>query len=154
MVAFIAFFWSNSADTLKLLLVIIPSSAGGSHAPNPVSGLSYKMVFIKGSYFKTGELSMYIGFLIVSPMDKGPSLSEYVKKGIDVIRSSGISHEVTSMGTILQSSSLDEIFDVSKAAADAIADAGSKRISMSLKVDIRLDKDITMDSKMAAVGGD
>ena len=95
---------------------------------------------------------MYIGFLIVSPMDKGPSLSKFVKKGIEAIESAGLSTQVTSMGTIIEAGTLDEIFNASKAAVDAIAGEGSARISLSLKIDIRLDKDIAMGSKLKAVG--
>ena len=95
---------------------------------------------------------MYIGFLIVSPMDRGPSLSKYVKKGIEAIERTGLRAQVTPMGTIVESDTLDEIFMASKAAVDAIAGEGSERISLTLKIDIRLDKDITMDTKLRAVG--
>ena len=95
---------------------------------------------------------MYVGFLIVSPMDKGPSLSLYVKKGIEAIKGTGIDHMVTPMGTVVQSDSIDHIFQAAKAASDAISEAGSQRISMSIKVDIRYDKELTMSSKLKAVG--
>lgn len=94
---------------------------------------------------------MYIGFLIVSPMDKGPSLSKFVKKAIDAVESTGLRTQVTPMGTIIEADSLHEIFDASEAAVEAVAGEGSERISLSLKVDIRLDKEITMDSKLKAV---
>ncbi|MFO8051714.1 MAG: MTH1187 family thiamine-binding protein [Thermoplasmatota archaeon] len=95
---------------------------------------------------------MYVGFLIVSPIDKGTSLSRYVRKGIEAIRETGIEHQVTAMGTIVQSGSIQEIFDAAEAAAEAIHREGSDRISLSLKIDIRHDKDITMASKLGAVG--
>jgi uncharacterized protein YqgV (UPF0045/DUF77 family) len=56
------------------------------------------------------------------------------------------------MGTVVQSDSLDDIFHAARAAADAIADEGSQRISLSLKVDIRLDKEIDMVMKLRSVG--
>jgi uncharacterized protein (TIGR00106 family) len=112
------------------------------------------MLFINGSYTKTGVFTMYIGFLIVSPMDKGPSLSKYVKRGIDAIEATGISFQVTPMGTVVEADSLDRIFEAAKAAAEAIASEGSQRISLSLKVDIRHDKDISMGSKLRSVGRD
>jgi uncharacterized protein (TIGR00106 family) len=94
---------------------------------------------------------MYIGFLIISPMDGGPSLSRYVKKAIEAIRGTGISLQVTPMGTVVEAASLDEIFNAAKAGVEAVSVEGSMRISLSLKVDIRLDKDMTMASKMDAV---
>ncbi len=84
-------------------------------------------------------------------MDGGPSLSGYVKMAIQAIRSTGISLQVTPMGTVVEAESLDEIFRAAKAGVEAVAGAGSRRISLSIKVDIRLDKDITMASKMDAV---
>ena len=105
-----------------------------------------------GLNIKTGDFSMYIGFLIVSPMDKGPSISKFVKKGIEAIEGTGLNMQVTPMGTILESGSLDEIFNAAKAAVDAVEDEGSERISLTLKVDIRFDKNITMDSKLRSVG--
>ena len=95
---------------------------------------------------------MYIGFLIVSPLDRGPSLSRFVVKGIEAVRLSGIDHQVTPMGTVLQSDSLDEIFRVAKDASEAIRQEDSERISLSLKVDMRYDKDMTMVSKLRSVG--
>lgn len=94
---------------------------------------------------------MYIAFLTVSPLDKGPSLSRYVKKALDVIQESGISYQLTPMGTVLESDKLDEIFDVSGKAAEAIRDEGADRVSLSLKVDMRYDKEITMKSKIDSV---
>jgi uncharacterized protein (TIGR00106 family) len=85
-------------------------------------------------------------------MDMGPSLSIYVKKAIEAIRSTGISCQVTPMGTVVESESLDGIFKAAKAGVEAVSGMGSQRISLTIKVDIRSDKDITMDSKLEAVG--
>lgn len=95
---------------------------------------------------------MYIAFLIVSPIDKGTSLSKYVKKAVDTVRNSKLDHMVTPMGTIIQSEDLSSIFDVAEKAVEAVREEGSDRISLSLKVDIRFDKEITMASKLKAVG--
>jgi len=84
-------------------------------------------------------------------MDGGPSLSRHVKKAIEAIRSTGIPHQVTPMGTVVEAESLEEIFEAAKAGVDAVSGEGSRRISLSIKVDIRMDKDITMSSKMDAV---
>jgi len=94
---------------------------------------------------------MYVAFLIVSPLDKGPSLSKYVKKAVDAVESTGLRFQATPMGTVIEADTLDEIFSAARAAVEAIADEGSDRISLSLKVDIRTDKEITMDSKMRSI---
>ncbi|MGA1793237.1 MAG: MTH1187 family thiamine-binding protein [Thermoplasmatota archaeon] len=95
---------------------------------------------------------MYIGFLIVSPLDRGPSLSRYVKRAVEAIKGTGLNYQVTPMGTVIEAGSLEEIFSAARAAVDAVAGEGSQRISLSLKVDIRFDKDISMDSKIRSLG--
>lgn len=94
---------------------------------------------------------MYIGFLIVSPLDKGPSLSRYVKKAVEAVKSSGLEYQVTPMGTVIQSERLDDIFRCAKAAVEAVRNEGSDRISLTLKVDIRYDRDISMSSKLRSI---
>jgi uncharacterized protein (TIGR00106 family) len=94
---------------------------------------------------------MYVAFLIVSPIDRGSSLSRYVKKAIGAVRDSGLDYQVTPMGTVIQSEDLQSIFDCSRAAVEAVRKEGSERISLSLKVDIRYDKDIDFNSKLEAV---
>jgi uncharacterized protein (TIGR00106 family) len=95
---------------------------------------------------------MYIGFLIVSPLDKGPSLSKFVKRAVEAIEGTGLRFQVTPMGTVIEAETLEELFSAARAAVDAVAEEGSERISLSLKVDIRLDRDISMDSKMSSIG--
>ena len=94
---------------------------------------------------------MYVAFLIVSPLDKGPSLSRFVKKAIESIKESGIDFQVTPMGTVIQSDDLEKIFDCAEKAVEAVRREGSERISLSLKVDIRFDKEIDFETKMRAV---
>ena len=94
---------------------------------------------------------MYVAFLIVSPIDRGSSLSRYVKKAIEAIKNTGLEYQVTPMGTVIQSESLQSIFDCSRSAVEAIRKEGSDRISLNLKVDIRFDKDIDFESKLKAV---
>jgi uncharacterized protein (TIGR00106 family) len=94
---------------------------------------------------------MFVAFLIVSPLDQGPSLSRHVKKAIDAVRDSGLDYQLTPMGTVIQSRDLEEIFQCARAAVEAVRKEGSDRISLSLKVDIRYDKDISFETKIDAV---
>ena len=95
---------------------------------------------------------MYIAFLIVSPFDKGSSLSKYVRKAVEAVKRSGLEYMVTPMGTIVQSNDLGSIFRCAESAVEAVRQEGSDRISLTLKVDIRYDKDITMSGKMDSIG--
>ncbi|MGA1819660.1 MAG: MTH1187 family thiamine-binding protein [Thermoplasmatota archaeon] len=84
-------------------------------------------------------------------MDKGPSLSKFVKKAVEAIEGTGLKHQVTPMGTVIEAGTLEEIFSAARAAVDAVAEEGSQRISLSLKVDIRFDREISMDSKIRSL---
>ncbi|MFW3147115.1 MAG: MTH1187 family thiamine-binding protein [Thermoplasmatota archaeon] len=94
---------------------------------------------------------MYMGFIIISPFDRGTSLSRYVKRAVEAISGTGIRYQVTPMGTVVEAEDLRSIFDAAEAGANAVAREGAKRISISVKVDMRLDKEITMESKMVSL---
>ena len=98
-----------------------------------------------------GVILSFIAFLVVSPMDRGPSLSAYVKAAIEAVDDSGLKYQVTPMGTIIESDDLDGIMMVTKRAVEAVRSLNSDRISVTLKIDARYDRDITMESKMRAV---
>ncbi|MGA1821281.1 MAG: MTH1187 family thiamine-binding protein [Thermoplasmatota archaeon] len=93
----------------------------------------------------------YIAFLVVSPMDRGPSLSGYVRAAVDAIDSSGLKYQVTPMGTIIESEDIDAILAVTRDAVEAVRSLNSDRISVTLKIDARYDRDITMESKMRSL---
>ena len=97
-------------------------------------------------------ISMYIAFLTVTPVDKGPSLSRYVKRAIKAVEDSGLKYQVTPMGTVIESDNLTSIFRLAECAVDEVRKEGSERISLCLKVDIRYDRNITMESKMKSLG--
>jgi uncharacterized protein (TIGR00106 family) len=84
-------------------------------------------------------------------MDQGSSLSRHVKKAIQAVKGSGLNYQITPMGTIIESDDLDTIFLCAKSAAMAVREEGSDRISLSLKVDMRFDKEMNMMTKMEAL---
>ena len=59
--------------------------------------------------------------------------------------------ELTPMSTVVEARSLDEIFQAVKLGEQAMIDMGAKRIIIDIKIDHRLDKDATMESKKRAV---
>jgi uncharacterized protein (TIGR00106 family) len=60
----------------------------------------------------------------------------------------GIRYETNAMGTILESDSIDKIFEAVKIASDAIFALGEKRVQTILKIDDRRDKVRTIESKV------
>ncbi|HHF55317.1 MAG TPA: MTH1187 family thiamine-binding protein [Thermoplasmatales archaeon] len=94
---------------------------------------------------------MIIAELAIFPTSEGVSVSRYVKKAIEEIEKSGLKHETGAMATTIEARTLDEIFDVIKKAHKAMVDMGVKRIHIDLRIDHRLDKEATIESKKRAV---
>ena len=67
--------------------------------------------------------------------DEDGSVSEAVAGAVRVVRDSGLPHETNAMFTNVEGE-WDEVMDVVKRAVDVVA-AGSPRVSLVLKADIR-----------------
>ena len=94
----------------------------------------------------TAEISLYpVG-------TDSPSLSFYIARAIQSISDiSGITHQTTAMGTILESDDLQKIFDATKSMTETIHRLGVKRIEVILKIDSRTDKKQSAADKMASL---
>jgi uncharacterized protein (TIGR00106 family) len=55
------------------------------------------------------------------------------------------------MSTAFEAEDIDRLLAVVKAAHQAVANAGAKRIITTLKIDDRKDKDVSMESKLKAL---
>ena len=88
----------------------------------------------------------------VVPLGTGStSLSSYVRVAHAEVKKSKVRSMLTPMGTILEAESLQEIFEVVRRAHEAVFRAGAKRVSTSMKIDDRRDRNRTMEDKIAAV---
>jgi len=93
-----------------------------------------------------------IAEISIFPVGEGTSLSPYVKKAFEAIRSvEGLKLQVTPMCTILEATDLEQILEAFKRAHKAVKEAGAKRIVAHLKIDDRLDKPRSMEDKVKAV---
>ena len=92
-----------------------------------------------------------IAQLSVYPLGEGTSVSRFVKKGIAVIKNSGYTYEIGGMSTTIETSGLDDLFELIKKIHAAQADEGAQRIIIDLKVDDRRDKNATINSKRESV---
>jgi uncharacterized protein (TIGR00106 family) len=79
--------------------------------------------------------------LSVAPLGTGSTeLSTYVAEALKRIkRVKGLKWQLTSMGTIIETDSLDELFEVVKDAHEALFEIGAMRVSTLIKVDDRRD---------------
>lgn len=85
----------------------------------------------------------------MAPHGQGESLSAQVARILDVIDRSGVSYQLTPMGTILEGD-WDEVMAVVGACFKTLA-ADCPRIGMNLKVDYRAGPDSRLRSKIAKV---
>lgn len=85
------------------------------------------------------------------PLDKGSSLSSYVKEAVKVLDESGFTYHIGPMATSVEADTVEELFLLFAKMHNAIADAGCQRISTAIRIDDRRDKERTMMDKVAAV---
>jgi uncharacterized protein (TIGR00106 family) len=80
-------------------------------------------------------MSVLMEFAIF-PTDKGESVSPWVAKVIDMIRASGYSYKLASMGTTIETETLAEALKILEKAS-AILEVDANRIYATAKFDIR-----------------
>ncbi len=88
------------------------------------------------------ELSLF-------PMDKGVSVSAYVRRAVQVIRESGLAYQSGPMGTCIEGE-WDAVMQTVSACYRAL-EPDCDRIYMTLKVDARKGRSQGMVSKLAAL---
>ena len=70
------------------------------------------------------------------------SVSFYIAKGIESIQNMNwIRYEINSMGTVLESDSIDKIYDAAKSIMEVVHNLGVNRVEIILKIDSRRDVD-------------
>lgn len=84
------------------------------------------------------------------PTDKGESISPYVSKIIQLIRNSGITYQLTAMGTIIETETLPEALTLVEQCYD-ILEPDCDRVYSSLKFDIRKGKSQCLTEKVKSV---
>ncbi len=91
---------------------------------------------------------MAVAELCLFPLGtESPSVGEYLKPVIEVIRESGLKYHLCPMGTVVEGP-VEEILDLVKRCHGAILKAGAKRVVISLRIDDRTDKPLTIEGKM------
>jgi uncharacterized protein (TIGR00106 family) len=92
------------------------------------------------------EISIY-------PVGTGnTSASFYIAKSIESIADmQDIRYQINSMGTVLESDSIDKIYDAAKKMSEVVHNLGVARVEVILKVDSRNDKQKNMQDKIDSV---
>lgn len=95
---------------------------------------------------------MVIAEFAIFPTSEGSSVSRYVKETIKIIESSGLRSETGAMSTTIEGPDLESILKVVSDCHRKLVEMGVRRIHIDLRVDHRLDKEATIDSKLQAIG--
>ncbi len=85
------------------------------------------------------EFSLY-------PTDKGASVSDYVKRNLEIIDDSGLPYRLGPMGTCLEGS-WDEVMNVVRQCYDRMSE-DCDRVACQIKIDARKGHDGRLDSKV------
>jgi uncharacterized protein (TIGR00106 family) len=94
---------------------------------------------------------MAVVFLTITPIGTAtPSVSRYVAGVEKVLRASGLKNQLTAMGTIIEGD-LDEILRVIRQMHEHPFTQGAVRVSTSIRIDDRRDKEHTIAGKMKSV---
>ena len=94
---------------------------------------------------------MAIVFVTIAPLGTATSsLSRYVAGVERILRKSGLKHELTAMGSIVEGD-LDAILPVLREMHENPFSQGAVRVSTLIKIDDRRDKAASMDAKIRSV---
>jgi uncharacterized protein (TIGR00106 family) len=95
----------------------------------------------------------YYAIMIVAdfttiPMGTGTGASQYVLAVHELLRRSGIKFVAVPMSTAVEANSFEQLFGVIEEVNKKLANMGVKRIITSIHIDYRLDKDVSIESKL------
>ena len=88
--------------------------------------------------------------LCVVPLGVGVSVSEYIAACQKILQESGLSHQMHAYGTNVEGD-WDEVFAAVKQCHEIVHAMGAPRISTSLKVGTRVDREQNMQDKIESV---
>jgi len=88
--------------------------------------------------------------LCVVPLGVGVSLSRYVAACERVLKEAGLETRLHSYGTNIEGE-WDEVFRAIKRCHEVVHDMGTPRITTTIKLGTRTDRDQTMDAKLRSV---
>lgn len=88
--------------------------------------------------------------LCVVPIGVGVSLTEYIVECHKVLREAGLKTELHAYGTIIEGE-WEPVFEAIRRCHEAVHDKGAPRITTTIKLGTRVDKDQTSEEKVQRV---
>jgi uncharacterized protein (TIGR00106 family) len=87
----------------------------------------------------------------VVPLGTGStSLSPLVVEAVKLVQASGLLHELTPMGTVVEGE-IDELLALAKQMHEAVLAAGASRVMTTIQLDDRRDKALSMTRKVQSI---
>ncbi len=87
--------------------------------------------------------------ITIIPIGTGStSLSSYVAAAVDALDKTGIKYQLSGMGTQIETNNPQELCKAIEAAHEAVFAKGADRVSTSVKIDNRRDKDRSLADKV------
>lgn len=96
------------------------------------------------------ERGWVVAEIFITPLGTGsPTIRDYVRDLYRMVMESGLTHELTAMGTLVEGP-IEEVFALTRRLHDACFDAGSgtSRVVTSLRVDERRGDALTLAGKV------
>jgi uncharacterized protein (TIGR00106 family) len=85
------------------------------------------------------------------PTDRGESVSKEVSQVIDTIRQKTPHYQLTAMGTIVETDTIQEALDIISACYTVLEELGSERVYSSIKFDIRKKQNNRLIKKIQSI---
>jgi len=85
----------------------------------------------------------------IAPLEKGPSVSDYVARSLEIIAASGLDYRLHAMGTIIEGE-VEQVLAVFQQCLAAIA-ADCDRVSCTMKLDYRAGATGRLNTKVTSV---
>lgn len=95
---------------------------------------------------------MIIAELSIFPTSEGASVSSYVRQAVQIIEDSGLKSVTGGMSTVIESPDLKTLFSLIEKTHEAMVKRDVKRIHIDLRIDHRLDRESSVDSKLKSIG--
>ena len=90
-----------------------------------------------------------VEFIIVPLGEK--SLSRYVAEVVKLLERNGVKYQLTPMATIIETNTVREAFEIIEEAHELMFKLGAERVSTTIRIDDRRDKERSMEDKVKSV---
>lgn len=93
---------------------------------------------------------MIVADFSMVPMGSGTSAAKYIRVVYDLLSESDVKFIPGPMSTSVETKSFEELFELIEKANQRLKEMGVQRIITSINIDYRLDKEISIESKLRA----